>query len=100
MFESYELFSRATGETSDIVTKEMYDFEDKGDVILRFVQKELPQLFGPYIENKLYAPEVVKPVKLWYDAPMFRYERPQSGRLRQFHQFGVECLGVKIQQLM
>lgn len=46
MFESYELFSRATGETSDIVTKEMYDFEDKGDVILRFVQKELPQLFG------------------------------------------------------
>ena len=79
MFESYELFSRATGETSDIALR----------------PEGTASAVRAYIENKLYAPEVVKPVKLWYDAPMFRYERPQSGRLRQFHQFGVECLGLK-----
>ncbi|MGF7486097.1 histidine--tRNA ligase [Lactococcus lactis] len=95
MFESYELFSRATGETSDIVTKEMYDFEDKGGRHIALRPEGTASAVRAYIENKLYAPEVVKPVKLWYDAPMFRYERPQSGRLRQFHQFGVECLGVK-----
>ena len=96
MFESYELFSRATGETSDIVTKEMYDFEDKGGRHIALRPEGTASAVRAYIENKLYAPEVVKPVKLWYDAPMFRYERPQSGRLRQFHQFGVECLGVII----
>ncbi len=95
MFESYELFSRATGETSDIVTKEMYDFEDKGGRHIALRPEGTASAVRAYIENKLYAPEVVKPVKLWYDAPMFRYERPQSGRLRQFHQFGVECLGLK-----
>lgn len=94
MFESYELFSRATGET-DIVTKEMYDFEDKGGRHIALRPEGTASAVRAYIENKLYAPEVVKPVKLWYDAPMFRYERPQSGRLRQFHQFGVECLGLK-----
>ncbi|BDE10516.1 histidine--tRNA ligase [Lactococcus cremoris] len=95
MFESYELFSRATGETSDIVTKEMYDFEDKGGRHIALRPEGTASAVRAYIENKLYAPEVVKPIKLWYDAPMFRYERPQSGRLRQFHQFGVECLGLK-----
>ncbi|MGO2989713.1 histidine--tRNA ligase [Lactococcus cremoris] len=95
MFESYELFSRATGETSDIVNKEMYDFEDKGGRHIALRPEGTASAVRAYIENKLYAPEVVKPVKLWYDAPMFRYERPQSGRLRQFHQFGVECLGLK-----
>jgi len=95
MFESYELFSRATGETSDIVTKEMYDFEDKGGRHIALRPEGTASAVRAYIENKLYALEVVKPVKLWYDAPMFRYERPQSGRLRQFHQFGVECLGLK-----
>lgn len=95
MFESYELFSRATGETSDIVTKQMYDFEDKGGRHIALRPEGTASAVRAYIENKLYAPEVVKPVKLWYDAPMFRYERPQSGRLRQFHQFGVECLGLK-----
>ncbi|WP_461216135.1 histidine--tRNA ligase [Lactococcus cremoris] len=95
MFESYELFSRATGETSDIVTKEMYDFEDKGGRHIALRPEGTASAVRAYIENKLYAPEVVKPVKLWYGAPMFRYERPQSGRLRQFHQFGVECLGLK-----
>ena len=95
MFESYELFSRATGETSDIVTKEMYDFEDKGGRHIALRPEGTAGAVRAYVENKLYAPEVLKPVKLWYEEPMFRYERPQSGRLRQFHQFGVECLGVK-----
>lgn len=95
MFESYELFSRATGETSDIVTKEMYDFEDKGGRHIALRPEGTASAVRAYIENKLYAPEVSKPVKLYYIEPMFRYERPQSGRLRQFHQFGVECFGVK-----
>lgn len=95
MFESYELFSRATGETSDIVTKEMYDFEDKGGRHIALRPEGTASVVRAYIENKLYAPEVQKPVKLYYQGPMFRYERPQSGRLREFHQFGVECLGVK-----
>ncbi len=95
MFESYELFSRATGETSDIVTKEMYDFEDKGGRHIALRPEGTAGAVRAYIENKLYAPEIVKPVKVWYEEPMFRYERPQSGRLRQFHQFGVECLGIK-----
>ncbi|PCS00742.1 histidine--tRNA ligase [Lactococcus fujiensis] len=95
MFESYELFSRATGETSDIVTKEMYDFEDKGGRHIALRPEGTASAVRAYVENKLYAPEVLKPVKLWYNESMFRYERPQSGRLREFHQFGVECLGVK-----
>ncbi|MQW23487.1 MULTISPECIES: histidine--tRNA ligase [unclassified Lactococcus] len=95
MFESYELFSRATGETSDIVTKEMYDFEDKGGRHIALRPEGTASAVRAYVENKLYAPEVLKPVKMWYNASMFRYERPQSGRLREFHQFGVECLGVK-----
>ncbi len=95
LFESYELFSRATGETSDIVTKEMYDFMDKGGRHIALRPEGTASAVRAYIENKLYAPEVLKPVKLWYDAAMFRYEQPQSGRLREFHQFGVECLGVK-----
>ncbi|MFC4651885.1 histidine--tRNA ligase [Lactococcus nasutitermitis] len=95
MFENYELFKRATGETSDIVTKEMYDFEDKGGRHIALRPEGTASAVRAYIENKLYAPEVLKPVKIFYEGSMFRYERPQSGRLREFHQFGVECLGVK-----
>ncbi|MDR0297364.1 MAG: histidine--tRNA ligase [Streptococcaceae bacterium] len=95
LFESYELFSRATGETSDIVTKEMYDFEDKGGRHIALRPEGTASVVRAYIENKLYAPEIQKPVKLWYHGPMFRYERPQAGRLREFHQIGVECLGAK-----
>jgi histidyl-tRNA synthetase len=95
LFEAYELFSRATGETSDIVTKEMYDFEDKGGRHIALRPEGTASVVRAYVENKLYAPEVQKPVKLWYHGPMFRYERPQSGRLREFHQIGVECLGAK-----
>lgn len=95
MFESYELFSRATGETSDIVTKEMYDFKDKGGRHIALRPEETAPVVRAYVENKLYAPEVQKPVKLWYEGSMFRYERPQAGRLREFHQFGAECLGTR-----
>ena len=62
-------------------------------VISHFVQKELRPFVRSYVENKLFAPEVQKPSKFYYMGPMFRYERPQAGRLRQFHQIGVECFG-------
>jgi histidyl-tRNA synthetase len=93
LFEHYELFSRATGETSDIATKEMYDFMDKGNRHIALRPEGTASAVRAYIENKFYAPEVQKPVKLWYSGPMFRYERPQSGRLREFHQLGAECFG-------
>lgn len=95
MFEYYELFSRATGESSDIVTKEMYDFEDKGGRHIALRPEGTAAAVRAYVENKLFAPEVQKPVKLYYTGPMFRYERPQAGRLREFHQLGVEAFGVK-----
>ncbi|HEY0221776.1 histidine--tRNA ligase [Lactovum miscens] len=95
IFESYELFSRSAGETSDIVTKEMYDFMDKGDRHIALRPEGTASVVRAYLENKLYAPEVQKPVKFWYSGPMFRYERPQSGRTREFHQIGVEIFGAK-----
>ena len=95
MFESYELFKRATGETSDIVTKEMYDFEDKGGRHIALRPEGTASTVRAYIENKLFAPEIPKPLKMYYSGSMFRYEQPQSGRLREFHQFGVECFGSK-----
>ncbi|RPA55548.1 histidine--tRNA ligase [Aerococcus agrisoli] len=93
MFESYELFSRGVGETTDVVTKEMYDFFDKGDRHIALKPEGTAPIVRAYVENKLYAPEQVKPYKVYYMGPMFRYERPQSGRLRQFHQIGVEVFG-------
>jgi len=95
MFENYELFSRATGETSDIVTKEMYDFMDKGDRHVALRPEGTASTVRAYVENKLFAPEIPKPVKMYYIGSMFRYERPQSGRFREFHQLGVECFGMK-----
>lgn len=93
IFESFDVFSRSVGDTSDIVTKEMYDFYDKGKrhVVLR--PEGTAGIVRAYVENKLYGPEHPKPVKLFYMGPMFRYERPQSGRMREFHQIGVEALG-------
>ncbi|MFW3331500.1 histidine--tRNA ligase [Aerococcus viridans] len=93
MFESYELFSRGVGETTDVVSKEMYDFYDKGDRHIALKPEGTAPIVRAYVENKLYAPEQVKPYKVYYMGPMFRYERPQSGRLRQFHQIGVEVFG-------
>lgn len=93
IFEQYEVFSRSSGETSDVVSKEMYDFMDKGDRHIALRPEGTAGVVRSYVENKLYAPEQVKPVKVWYKGPMFRYERPQSGRQRQFHQIGVEVFG-------
>lgn len=93
MFEHYEVISRSVGDTSDIVTKEMYDFYDKGDRHITLRPEGTAPVVRSYVENKLFAPEVQKPVKLFYMGSMFRYERPQAGRLREFHQIGVECFG-------
>ena len=91
IFEHTELFLRSVGETSDIVSKEMYSFEDKG---LRHVTLRPEGTAGAvraFVENKLFAQSL--PVKLYYIGPMFRYDQPQAGRYRQFHQFGCEVLG-------
>ena len=91
IFEHTELFLRSVVETSDIVSKEMYSFEDKG---LRHVTLRPEGTAGTVralVENKLFAQSL--PVKLYYIGPMFRYDQPQAGRYRQFHQFGCEVLG-------
>ncbi|MGT2925457.1 histidine--tRNA ligase [Streptococcus caviae] len=93
MFEHYEVISRSVGDTTDIVTKEMYDFHDKGDRHITLRPEGTAPVVRSYVENKLFAPEVQKPVKVFYIGSMFRYERPQAGRLREFHQIGVECFG-------
>lgn len=93
MFEHYEVISRSVGDTTDIVTKEMYDFHDKGDRHITLRPEGTAPVVRSFVENKLFAPQVQKPVKLYYIGSMFRYERPQAGRLREFHQIGVECFG-------
>ena len=95
MFEHYEVISRSVGDTTDIVTKEMYDFHDKGERHITLRPEGTAPVVRSYVENKLFAPEVQKPVKVYYIGSMFRYERPQAGRLREFHQLGVECFGSK-----
>ena len=91
IFEHYEVISRSVGDTTDIVTKEMYDFYDKGDRHITLRPEGTAPVVRSYVENKLFAPEVQKPVKVYYMGSMFRYERPQAGRLREFHQIGAEC---------
>ncbi|MGX7394618.1 histidine--tRNA ligase [Carnobacterium mobile] len=93
IFESYDLFSRGVGETSDIVSKEMYDFYDKGKRHMSLRPEGTAPVVRAYVENKLFGPEYAKPYKVYYMGPMFRYERPQGGRMRQFHQLGVEVFG-------
>lgn len=95
MFEHYEVISRSVGDTTDIVTKEMYDFHDKGDRHITLRPEGTAPVVRSFVENKLFAPEVQKPVKMYYIGSMFRYERPQAGRLREFHQIGVEAFGSK-----
>ncbi len=91
MFEQTELFQRGVGETTDVVQKEMYTFEDKGHRSMTLRPEGTAGVVRAYAENKLYGePDVTK---LYYMGPMFRYERPQAGRYRQFHQFGVEAFG-------
>ncbi|WP_018658712.1 histidine--tRNA ligase [Allofustis seminis] len=95
IFEQFELFARGVGETSDIVSKEMYDFYDKGERHLALRPEGTAGMVRAYVENKLYGPEHHKPQKYFYIGPMFRFERPQNGRMRQFHQLGVEVFGSK-----
>ena len=97
IFELTQLFQRGVGETTDVVSKEMYTFEDKGDRSLTLRPEGTTGVIRAYIENKMYGYDN-QPVKTYYVGPMFRYERPQKGRQRQFHQFGVETLGIKSAQ--
>ncbi|MGO1527815.1 MAG: histidine--tRNA ligase [Senegalia sp. (in: firmicutes)] len=90
-FEHTELFERGVGETTDVVQKEMYTFLDKGDRSITLKAEGTAPAARSYIENKLYADP--QPIKTFYITPIFRYERPQKGRLREHHQFGVEVYG-------
>jgi histidyl-tRNA synthetase len=92
IFEATELFARGVGDTTDIVNKEMYTFE-KSERSLTLRPENTAGVVRAYIENGMHR--LSAPVKLWYKGPMFRYERPQAGRQRQFHQVGVEMFGIK-----
>ncbi|RXI99934.1 histidine--tRNA ligase [Anaerobacillus alkaliphilus] len=92
IFEQTELFMRGVGDTTDIVQKEMYTFEDRGGRSLTLRPEGTASTVRSFVENKLFG-NPIQPTKLYYIGPMFRYERPQSGRMRQFVQFGVEALG-------
>ena len=91
IFEHTEVFARSVGDTTDVVQKEMYTFTDRGDRQLSLKPEGTAGVIRSFIENKMYAD--TQPTKLYYITPCFRYERPQAGRQRQFHQFGVEVLG-------
>ncbi len=93
LFESSELFHRGVGETTDIVSKETYDFVDRGDRNMTLRPEGTAGVVRSFIENKMYG-EASQPIKCWYYGPMYRYERPQSGRFREFYQFGVEVFGT------
>ncbi|UXR77397.1 MULTISPECIES: histidine--tRNA ligase [unclassified Staphylococcus] len=94
IFESTELFARGVGDSTDVVQKEMYTFKDKGDRSLTLRPEGTAAVVRSYIENKMQGlPN--QPVKLYYNGPMFRYERKQKGRYRQFNQFGVEAIGAE-----
>ena len=90
-FEPTELFSRGTGETTDIVQKEMYTFEDRGGDSLTLRPEGTPSVVRAYLQNGMHVRP--QPVKLYYVGPIFRYDRPQAGRYREHHQIGVEALG-------
>ncbi len=92
MFEHTELFQRGIGDTTDVVQKEMYTFNDHGGRSITLKPEGTSPAVRAFLEHKTYAE--VQPTKIYYDIPCFRYEKPQSGRLRQFHQFGVETFGT------
>ncbi|ANQ81608.1 histidine--tRNA ligase [Staphylococcus pseudintermedius] len=94
IFESTDLFARGVGDSTDVVQKEMYTFKDKGDRSITLRPEGTAAVVRSYIENKMQGlPN--QPVKLYYNGPMFRYERKQKGRFRQFNQFGVEAIGAE-----
>lgn len=92
VFEHTELFSRGVGDTTDIVEKQMYTFEDYGKRSITLKPEGTSPVVRAFVEHKLYAD--VQPSKLYYIIPCFRYEKPQSGRLREFHQMGLEVFGT------
>lgn len=91
IFEYTELFQRGIGETTDVVEKEMYTFEDKGGRSITLRPEGTASVVRSFMEHKIFGQ--AQPTKYFYFGPMFRYERPQAGRFRQFHQFGVEAFG-------
>ncbi|MBR1416447.1 MAG: histidine--tRNA ligase [Bacilli bacterium] len=93
ILEASELFHRSVGDSSDIVTKETYDFIDRGDREVTLRPEGTAGVVRSYIENKMYG-DAIQPIKLYYSGTMYRYERPQSGRLREFSQYGCEVLGT------
>ena len=93
IFEQTELFARGVGDTTDIVNKEMYSFVDKGDNHITLKPESTAAVARAFIEHSMYAD--TQPTKLYYISPTFRYETPQAGRQRQFHQFGVELFGTE-----
>lgn len=92
IFENTKLFSKSIGETTDIVEKEMYTFTDRSGEQITLRPEGTASVVRAYIEHKMYNPPSV--VKLYYMGPMFRYERPQAGRFRQFYQIGIEAMGT------
>jgi len=91
IFESTQVFSRTLGDTSDVVTKEMYTFTDKGNETITLRPENTASVMRAYMSNGLQRQI---PCRFFYRGPMFRYERPQKGRQRQFHQIGIECIGI------
>ncbi len=91
VFEHTELFLRGVGDTTDVVNKEMYTFKDKGDRSITLKPEGTAGVARSFIENGMASSPL--PAKMYYIAPNFRYERPQAGRLREFHQFGIEVFG-------
>lgn len=92
VFEHTELFARGVGDTTDIVEKQMYTFEDYGKRSITLKPEGTSPVVRSFVEHKLYAD--VQPSKYYYIIPCFRYEKPQSGRLREFHQMGIEIFGT------
>ncbi|MEB3186015.1 MAG: histidine--tRNA ligase [bacterium] len=92
IFEATELFARGLGEQTDVVSKEMYTFEDRGGRSITLRPEGTAGVVRAFLQAKLATPGAFH--RFWYGGPMFRYERPQAGRMRQFHQIGLECLGA------
>ena len=92
VFESTDLFNRGVGDTTDIVQKEMYTFEDMGGRSITLKPEGTSPAVRAFIESNLYAE--TQPTKIFYDTACYRYEKPQAGRLREFHQFGIENFGT------
>src|SRR5699024_4348383 len=92
LFEHTEVFQRGVGDSTDIVQKEMYTFKDRGGRSITLRPEGTAAVARAFVQNKLYG-DPNQPIKLYYFMQMFRYERPQQGRMRQLNQFGVEVLG-------